>query len=196
MKLLFIFLVATISCAGEDFFVINNRLFCNRANPIEEIGETAIGKEMKKDILNNLEFQKQLLGSSSIEVLADTFISMFGGKAFYVNPEQGVESANCTTISSIKVFKHTDSCPKDILVEIFPNQVAFMSRRGIIRRDSSPLDCIDIPRQAFFNDGDQTIWREGSKVWVEHSFLMKAATTLASSQELSQMKQIMTKIFD
>ena len=114
----------------------------------------------------------------------------------YITPEQGIESANCTLISGIKVFKHTDSCPKDILVEIFPKQVAFLSRRGLIRRDSSPLDCIDIPRQAFFSDGDQTICREGVMVWSEPALSSTTTTTLSASQELNQMKQIMTKIFD
>ena len=137
MRMIFLILLISIINAEEDFFSLKNRLFCERANPIDEIGDkSGIGEQrLKNEILKHVEFQKKLFGAPAMEVLADTFIPMIGGKAYYISSQRTIETANCKSLESVKVFKITDSsfCSKDILVEIGPQQTAYMTRKGIVR---------------------------------------------------------------
>ena len=71
------------------------------------------------------------------------------------------------------------------------------------RPDSHVLECSDIPRQAFWKVDDQTIWRDGSKVWVEPTYPPTSTPTSSSSlstatspQEYGQIKKLMTTILE
>ena len=202
MRLLFLILLSTMSFADDDFFIVRNLLSCKRSTPIDEIKNESGTKDqqLKSEIVKHVDFQKKLLGQPAIDILADSFVPMIGGKAYFVSPQQTIETTTCQVIPSVKVFKQTEStfCPKDILVEIGPQETGYLTKKGIIRSDSSPVDCSEISRQAFAKVGYKTIWRDANRAWMELTYpaTTVAITTSPTSQELVQIKQIMTKIFD